>query len=248
MDMMNLTHLQPMSADETAALLFICGDQYLFRYRKKDSSIAYKFVSSASVRASFAEETIDTNWLPSNARRWGIGKGGEWIIIAYPAQRHRFLFEREDGGEGTTTLDVPMPPLAFFGYGQRYYLWAFKDAELKEDTSLFAAPLPNIDANGAICFGGNVVPTASAKTIQEAWRIFLESPFTNHSVNGKSQRYPDDVRKQLMRLAEVPALNDPEQGRKAKRRRRRYPIEDLVSLNRTVNMVIDWTLNGRGMD
>ena len=234
MDLMNLTHLQPTSTDETAALLFICGDQYLFRYRVRDGGVAYKFVSSASVRAAFAEETIDTNWLPSNARRWGIGKHGEWIVITYPPQRHRFSFEQEDGGEETTTLDVPMPPLAFFGYGQRYYLGAFKDAELKADTNLFAAPLPNIDANGAICFGGNVVPKASAKTIQEAWRIFLESPFTNHSVNGKSHKYPDDVREQLMRLAEG--------------RRRRYPLADLVSLNRTANMVIDWTLSVRGIE
>jgi len=242
MDVMNLAQLAPMSADETAALLFICGDQYLFRYRKKDSSIAYKFVSSASVRAAFAEETIDTNWLPSNVRRWGMGKRGEWIVITYPAQRHRFSFEKEDEEEQTTTLDVPMPPLAFLGYDQRYYLWAFKDAELKGDTNLFAAPLPNIDANGAICFGSNVVPKATTQTIEEAWRIFLASPFTNHSVNGKSHKYPDDVRKQLMRLVGEPALS-PSKGR-----RRRYPIEDLVSLNRSANTVIDWILSVRGIE
>jgi PRTRC genetic system protein B len=256
MDLMNLANLPPMSADETAALLFICGDQYLFRYRKKDGSLAYKFVSSASVRAAFAAEMIDTNWLPSNVRRWGMGKRGEWIVIAYPAQRHRFTFEQAGAEARTLTLDVPMPPLAFFGYGQRYYLWAFKDAELKGDSNLFAAPLPNIDANGAICFGSNVVPKASAQTIAEAWRIFLTSPFTNHSVNGKSRKYPDDVRKQLMRLVGEPALSNPEQkpalsssqGRRAKGRHRRYPIEDLVSLNRTINTVIDWILSVRGIE
>jgi PRTRC genetic system protein B len=230
MDQMNLAHLSPISADETAALLFICGDQYLFRYRTKDNGVAYKFVSSTAVRAAFAEETIDTNWLPSNARRWGIGKCGEWIIITFPPQKHRFTFVSEDDDRETVTLELPMPALAFFGYEQRYHLWAFKDAELKGDTSLFAAPLPNVDSNGAICFGSNLVPKASAKTIEEAWRIFLASPFTNHSVNGKSRKYPDDVRKQLMRLAE--------------RRNCRYPIDDLVSLNRTANMVIDWTLRG----
>jgi PRTRC genetic system protein B len=122
------------------------------------------------------------------------------------------------------SLEIPMPALAFFGYGQRYYLWAFKDNELGSETMLFAAPLPNLDANGAICFGGNVVPKASAKSIQEAWRLFLASPFTNHSANGKSREYPNDVRTQLMRLAE--------------KRRRRYPLDDLVSLNRTAERVI----------
>lgn len=230
MDTMNLAHLSPVSTDETAALLIICGDQYLFRYRAKDNSIVHKFVSAAVVRAAFAEETIETNWLPMNARRWGIGKRGEWIVIVYPPQKHRFAFVTQDSETRTTMLELPMPALAFCGYDQRYYVWAFKDVELKGDTGLYAAPLPNVDANGAICFGSNLVPKASAKTIEEAWRIFLASPFTNHSVNGKSRKHPDDVRKQLIRLSE--------------KKNRRYPVDDLVSLNRTANMVIDWTLRG----
>jgi PRTRC genetic system protein B len=222
MDVMDLTHLSPMASDETAALLFICGDQYLFRHRAKNGAVVYKFVSPAAVRAAFAEETIDTNWLPSNASRWGIGKRGEWIVITFPPQKHRLLFADENGK--TTSLEIAMPALAFFGYGQRYYLWAFKDGELRGETMLFAAPLPNLDADGAICFGSNVVPKASVKTIAEAWRLFLASPFTNHSANGKSREYPNDVRTQLMRLAE--------------KRRRRYPLDDLVSLNRTAERVI----------
>jgi PRTRC genetic system protein B len=218
---MDLTHLSPMANDETAALLFICGDQYLFRHRAKNGAVVFKFVSPAAVRAAFAEETIDTDWLPRDARRWGIGKRGEWIVITFPLQKHRLLFADENGK--TMSLEIPMPALAFFGYGQRYYLWAFKDNELGSETMLFAAPLPNLDANGAICFGSNVVPKASAKTIVEAWRLFLASPFTNHSVNGKSRKYPNDVRTQLMLLSE---------------KRRRYPLDDLVSLNRTAERVI----------
>jgi len=224
MDVMDLAHPSPMTNDETAALLFICGDQYLFRHRAKNGAVVYKFVSPAAVRAAFAEETIDTNWLPSNVRRWGIGKRGEWLIVTFPPQRHRFSFVAEDDERKMSTPEIAMPALAFFGYGQRYYLWAFKDNELGSETMLFAAPLPNLDANGAICFGSNVVPKASVKTIAEAWRLFLASPFTNHSVNGKSREYPNDVRTQLMRLAE--------------KRRRHYPLDDLVSLNRTVERVI----------
>jgi len=233
MELMDLTQLSLISADETAALIFICGDQYLFRYRTKDNGIAYKFVSPASVRAAFAEEAIDTTWLSANVRRWGIGKQGEWMLVAYRPQRHRFAFQ-SSGDASAITLEVPMPGLAFFGYGRRYSIWAFKDAELRGDTHLFAAPLPNVDANGAICFGNNVVPKASAQTIEEAWRLFLTSPFTNHAVNGKSRTYPDDVRQQLVRLSDG--------------HHRRYPLWDLVSLNRTANMVIDWTLNLRGME
>ena len=233
---MNLTRLPPMANDETAALLFVCGDQYLFRHRAKNGAMVYKFVSPAAVRAAFAEETIDTDWLPSNVRRWGMGKRGEWIVITFPPQKHRFSFVGEgDDARSTGAIElrpyeIPMPALAFFGYDQRYYLWAFKDAELKGDTPLFAAPLPNIDANGAICFGSNVIPKASAKTIGEAWRLFVASPFTNHLVNGKSRHAerPDDIRKRLIRLAE--------------KRRRVYPPDDLVSLNRTAEQVINETV------
>lgn len=228
MDVMNLANLSSKGDDETAALLFICSDQYLFRHRTKEGGIAYKFVSAASVRAAFAEETIDTNWLPSNVRRWGMGKHGEWIVIAFPPQRHPFTFVSQSGDEKTTTLELPMPGLAFLGYAQKYHVWAFKDKELKADTTLFAAPLPNVDANGAICFGSNVIPKASAKTIVDAWRIFLASPFTKHSVNGKSRKCPNDVRHLLFGLMQ--------------RRRRTYPLNDLVNLNRTADMVINSTL------
>jgi PRTRC genetic system protein B len=231
---MNLVNLSQISDDETAALLFICGDQYLFRYRNKDGSVVYKFVSSASVRAAFAEEAIETNWLPENTRRWGIGKYGEWIVVTHPPKKHRFTFVSDNQETKTITLEIPMPALAFLGYAQRYYLWAFKEDVLSGNTNLCAAPLPNVDANGAICFGSNLVPKASARTIEEAWRLFLASPFTNHSTNGKSHKYPNDVREQLMQLANA--------------RRRAYPLNDLVSLNRTTNAVIEWTLGSRGME
>lgn len=234
MQSMNLTHLTPMSADETAALLFICADQYLFRHRTRDGGIAYKFVSPASVRAAFAEETIDTTWLPPTARRWGIGKNGEWILVTHPPQRYGFAFQMSEQEEKATTFELPMPALAFLGYGQKYYVWAFKNKELTGDTKLFAAPLPNVDANGAICFGRNVVPKASAQSIEDAWQLFLTSPFTGHAVNGKSRAYPDDVRKQMNRLIAG--------------QQRRYPLWDLVSLNRTANMALDWTLSLRGME
>jgi PRTRC genetic system protein B len=233
MELMDLTHLTPISADEAAALLFVCGDQYLFRYRARDGAAVYKFVSPAAVRAAFAEETIDTTWLPLNVKRWGIGKQGEWLLVAHPPRRYSLVLNKGAVDDETVVSEVPMPALAFFGYGHQYFLWAFKDAELKGDTALFAAPLPNIDANGGICFGSNAVPKASARTIMEAWRLFLASPFSNHSVNGKSRKHPDDVRKELTELAE--------------KHRRRYPIADLVSCNRTANTAIEWTLNMRGI-
>ncbi len=225
----DLSRLTPMSPDETASLLVITGDQYLFRYRDQAGATAYKFVSPAAVRTAFAHETIDTGWLPSHVRRWGMGRQGEWLLITYPPRRYSFAFTTNQGDE-TSTLALPMPALAFFGYGQKYYLWAFRDRELNANSHLFTAPLPNIEGNGAICFGQNVLPPASAKTLGEAWNLFLASPFSNHSVNGKSRAFPEDVRKQLETLAQAS--------------RRRYPLRDLVPLRETASQMIDGIVRG----
>ncbi|MBI4789314.1 MAG: hypothetical protein HY782_19965 [Chloroflexi bacterium] len=228
-NLVDLTHLSPISPDETASLMIITGDQYLLRYREKQGAVAYKFISPAAVRAAFANERIDSTWLPPSARRWGMAKEGEWILLAHPPQRYAVTFTGKESNQ-VIQLQVPLPALAFIGYAQRYYVWAFPDSELRGETPLFAAPLPNVDANGAICFGNNPVPKASAQTIAEAWQIFLTAPFSNHSMNGKSQKYPDDVREQLLKLAE--------------RKRRRYPLDDLIPYRANANQAIEWVLRG----
>ncbi len=225
----DLSRLTPMSPDETASLMLITGDQYLFRYRDNAGATAYKFVSPAAVRAAFVHETIDTGWLPKQVHRWGIAKQGEWVLMTHSPQRYLLNFTSKEGEE-TVALNVTMPPLAFFGYGQRYYLWAFTDRELSGNSPLFAAPLPNIDGNGAICFGQNALPSASAKTMGEVWTLFLMSPFSNHSVNGKSRAFPDDVRMQLEQLVQS--------------RRERYPHRDLVPLRQTAQQMVDSILRG----
>ncbi len=225
----DLAHLSPMSPDETASLLVITGDQYLFRYRDRTGATAYKFVSPAAVRSAFVHETIDTGWLPSTVRRWGVGRLGEWLLMTHPPRRYSFSFTADQGNE-TVTRQITMPALAFFGYGQKYYLWAFTDRELNANSALFTAPLPNIEANGAICFGQSALPQASTKTIGEAWNLFLTSPFSNHSVNGKSKAFPEDVRKQLESMAQA--------------NRRHYPLRDLVRLRETASQMIDGIVRG----
>jgi PRTRC genetic system protein B len=158
-----------------------------------------------------------------------VGRLGEWLLVTQRPRRYSFAFTTEQGNE-PVNLPVAMPALAFFGYGQKYYLWAFTDRELNANSPLFAAPLPNIEGNGAICFGQNVLPQASTKTIGEAWNLFLTSPFSTHSVNGKSKTFPEDVRKQLEKLAQANV--------------RRYPLRDLVPLRETASQMIDGIVRG----
>ncbi len=180
--MMDTTHLTPMSGDESASLLFICGDQYLFRYREREGAMTCKFLSASTVRAAFSEEPIDTGWLLPTVRRCGMGKLGAWVMVAHPPQLYALSVLMRENAE-PDTLQIPMPRLAFFGYGQRYYVWAFKEKELKGETIMFAAPLPNVDPNGAICFGSNVVPDASTQTIEGSgrwadgtWKVVFARP------------------------------------------------------------------------
>ncbi|MFB2894967.1 hypothetical protein ACE1CI_18835 [Aerosakkonemataceae cyanobacterium BLCC-F50] len=54
-----------------------------------------------------------------------------------------------------------------------------------------------------------------------AWKIFWQSNFSNHLIQGKSKRYPQDVLKQLMQI----------------RNKRIYPSKDLVIMNKSLDVI-----------
>ena len=195
-------------AKEEAALLFV-GGQYMFRWQNENETRS-KFVSPAAVRAAFSAEPIDTGWLLPNVRRWGTGVHGDWAVLSFPPMRHQLTIQRKTKN---TPLNIPMPALVFMRTGSVAYVWAIK-GEFSPDALLYNAPLPNVGSGGGICFGsGN---SLEDKSIGQTWQLFLDSPFTSHHSNGKSQSQPDDVRRLLVSL----------------RGKKRYPLNDLVPLNR----------------
>jgi PRTRC genetic system protein B len=223
--------------DEQAALIFV-GEQYLFRYRDKQTGgVNVKFISPSSVAAAFAQIRVDSGWLPSNLLRWGIGAGGEWVVSFVPPGLSELAFENDGSfGAGSDTpskvsdsivLNVPLPGLVFLGYGVRYFIWAVTQKP-GSTIQTYHAPLPNVDHQGQICFGSNRVPPASTSTLSATWQLFRSAPFSSHLANGKSRRFPEDVRVKLFELA--------------RRHRRRYPVRDLLPMNRTLEQVIDSTL------
>ncbi len=62
--------------------------------------------------------------------------------------------------------------------------------------------------------------------------MFLATPFNDHLVQGKSQTYPQDVRKQLLAVSQ--------------RRARRYPFYDLSPTGRTIQWLIENTFVASG--
>ena len=194
-----------------------------------------KALSVESINQAFADAPVTSGWLPAQAWHWGRGMTGEWIVLLFPAEIHSLslindLNEFPDGG--VVEVKVPLPPLVFGGIGSCYYVWALGKGELSPQAMAFHAPLPNVDADGKICFGKNELPIAASSTIVEAWQIFLATPFNDHIVQGKSQEHPDDVRQQLVAVS--------------RGRARRYPLYDLSPTGRTIQSLIQKTFCGIG--
>lgn len=204
-----------INAEILAHLLFLRG-QYLLVYKEGEST-TYKFVSPAALREAFVAEPIDSDYLPPNTVRWGRCHKGEWLVQFYPPQRYQIFLEN-------TTLTVPMPALVFAGCDRLYWIWAVK--EFDPNSQLFHAPLPNVMEDGSICFGENSPPQCSPTAIMQAWKLFWNSPFNNHLVQGKSKSHPQNVRSHLQKLH----YNNS----------KKYPLRDLVPRsNKTIASAIE---------
>ena len=213
------------SADIPAQLLFLPG-QYLLVTRVSEA-VTYKFLPPFAVTSAFSNEPIDSGWLPANTMRWGRSERGEWIMQFYPPRRYDIVLT--NNSSKSISLNVPMPAFVFLGYGTDYWLWAIPCKQFDPQSQLCHAPLPNVMASGAICFGDSSPPPCSPQGIGEAWKLFWSSPFSDHAVSYKSKSCPNDVREHLRKLHE--------------RKTKQYPTQDLVLFSlQTVNSQVEQIL------
>lgn len=104
------------------------------------------------------------------------------------------------------------------GIGSSYFLWAVKKNQFDPNLILYHAPLPNVMADGRICWG-NVCPTSvNLSNVESAWSKFMESTFNRDYTQGKSKQYNNNIIKQLR------ILNRKEKISYCCR----YPVSDLV--------------------
>ncbi|MFN6475359.1 hypothetical protein [Nostoc sp. DedQUE07] len=193
------------SANEPPILIFLDG-QYVFRW-VESGRVQTKLISSASVRAAFSNEPIDSGWLNNNIIRCGVCAKGDWCVrFSPPGKLDLLLYFKESGVE---KISVPMPGLVFFGIAEKYYIWAIKEDEFSPKSIAYHAPLPNVstdknqydgDIAGRICFGQNFLPSANPAGIEKAWQIFFAAAFTDHLVDGKSTKNRSDIRTSLLLL------------------------------------------------
>lgn len=150
------------------------------------------------------------------------------ILSCLPSRRRKIFVTDprpadEHAGSGASDsvleLEVPLPTLLLIGLGQKYYLWATLDKTISQKSKICAAPFPNLDSSGEICFGANAKPECRLDTIETVWRLILDSPFNSDRAADRCRTHPEDVRKLLLAL----------DGKKT------FPKNALIKTNHTVS-------------
>ncbi|MDB9322364.1 hypothetical protein PN483_10535 [Nodularia spumigena CS-591/04] len=211
----------------SAELLFLDGIYILHhRYQENPDAHVYKFISPAALRTAFSHEPIDTGWMEPGIVRWGTGSTDTYLVKFIPPAI--YTINCEQLGDLTVTL----PAMVFAGKKFKYWVWAIKDKEFTPQAPAFHVPLPNIYSSGQVCWGVNEPPAANSVSINQAWKLFISSVFTNHFTINKSHKYRKDVRQQLLKLHK-------------RYRRSTYPVSDLMPIGnqKSVAMLVQEILN-----
>lgn len=206
------TRLSPIPG-ALAAVVIVPG-QYYVQYLDGGAE-HIKPVSPATAHAILRHEDIDTGWLSPGVVRCAETIKGPMVLSYRPPSKATILL---DGRSGTPDeLTVPLPGLVLVGVDTKYYLWAVQGDAFQPNATLFNAPLPNINTDGSICFGSNKVGRAAGHSMSKVWELIWSSPFSDHSVQGKSQKNQKDIRAGLRELA--------------RKRAKTYPPFDLVKFS-----------------
>lgn len=197
---------------EAKAALFFLEANYQLNYREGNVERT-KFLTPSQIGRAFAtKDEFDSGWLEANVIRFALGaKKRQKILSFLPAGRRKIFItdprapsERETEEESTQDavleLEVPLPALLLIGCGQSYYLWAMLDNQISRKSKLCAAPFPNLDSSGGICFGKNTAPECRLDTIESVWRLILDSPFNNHQTENRCRTHAKDARQLLFAL------------------------------------------------
>lgn len=209
--------LTPVHNEHTNPVLEFRDGQALLRMVNDNGCVHERLISWNAVREACAGLPVDSGWLAPEVCRWGSGANGDWAIAFIPPSAHdiEVTVERASAPEEVERINTPLPGMIIFGIGVKYFVWAVKTEKLEPHHEVYRAPLPNVMADASVCWGLHKPPRASARTLLEAWRLFMTSTFNNHAAPGKSKRNKEDVREVLKELARAGDVA-------------RYPVDDLV--------------------
>lgn len=182
----------------------------------------------AAALASNLPEPAFTTGVLSDSTIYVAEQGQKRIVVDYrPPQKTGLYLE---GSE--TPVRVPLPGLLMIrtstaGSHVEYHVFAVKDRPANLDCPLFHAPIPNV-SSGGVCWG--TVRKVSGEALKgnnlaEDWKVFLGSPFGNHTTNGKSKKYKADIRKAYLAMD--------------KAKSRSWPLKDLIPLDATLREAVE---------
>lgn len=203
--------LTPLGDKFKGVLYFTEDDQLLMTYQEQQGVVC-KHISSDDLRSAAMNISTDSGWIPEGVKRVGIFKSSQWFVYYRPALKEYLNILT---GNEFITVKVPLPAMVNIVYGNNHWVFAVKGNKFNPGSVLHHFPVPNIGDKGMVCWG-NVAHTHGDKPNKASNNIkaFLNSPFNNHSVDKKSKKYPDDVRKLLLELDASKA---------------EYPLDDLVA-------------------
>jgi|GEM_PF-1320816 len=204
----------------SAGLLWVCeGDQMMYVERRGDGRRVYKMVEAAAVAQAFSWQQMDTGWLPPGLVRWGRAGEGYFGVLHIPAARWKLRLGRlygREGGERIITVHAPLPESVLLVCGTRVQVYAIPEG-LKPKTRLFFPPVPNLYADGAVCFGSNrVAAIREPPDVPKIWELFVAAPFNSDMAGGRCRSHPDDVRRLLLDLGGA----------------EQFPLDELVPFTR----------------
>lgn len=214
-------------SEAKAALYFLEGN-YQFNYRE-GSVEKTKFLTPAQIGKAFAvKDVFDSGWIDQSVLRFALlAKKRHKILSVLPAGRRKIFItdprptdERDETTqERILELEIPLPTLLLLGCGQKYYLWATLEKTISAKSKICAAPFPNLDKSGGICFGSNLAPECRLETIESVWQMIFDSPFNNHQAQNRTLTHKTDARKFLLEI----------NGKKS------FPKNALIKTEHTIN-------------
>lgn len=210
---MRQAKIAPPAGISPDAAIYMIGSEFLFVGRKTDGrAVEQKYVSPGAIRQALSAEPVDSGWLPADVRRYGVGARGHWMLAWHPPAMYSVWL-----GKRKRPLRVPMPALAFFGQGSKYYLWAMRESKFDPKARLYNAPCANVSTIGLICWGTNPHPDVQTGCFEAMWRTFWDAPFSGSWADGKSRLYPHNANDALLALGKDGAKT--------------YPVSDLTELD-----------------
>ena len=148
--------------------------------------------------------------MPKSVIRHGSCVSGNWVVCFFHQQRYKLQINEEQ-------LHLPLPSFVLMGIGSSYFLWAVKKNLFEPNLILYHAPLPNVMADGRICWGNICPPPVSLSNIELTWFKFMGSTFNQDYTQGKSRKYNNIVERLQLLNQKVKVSSCC-----------RYPLSDLV--------------------